>query len=134
MRPTYSTTAVYFGKPHSQLALFLIDSCLPARRILEWQSADFIYQRDLEAAQPAHDFKIWRYATEHGLTILTRDRDFADLMLPRSPPPRVVFFELGRIRLPEIRAFIARNWLSVAELSEQCKLVYVSPAGLEGVA
>jgi predicted nuclease of predicted toxin-antitoxin system len=115
------------------MALFLIDSCLPARRIAEWQSTDFVYQRDLEATQPAHDFIIWRYAAEHGLTILTRDRDFADLMLPRLPPPRVVLFELGRMRLPEIKTFIARNWLSVAELSGQCKLVYVSPAGLEGV-
>ena len=115
------------------MAQFLIDSCLPARRIAEWQSADFIYQRDLELTNPAHDFEIWRYATERGLTILTRDRDFADLMLPRLPPPRVVLFELGRLRLPDIQIFIARNWPAVVEMSRQCKLVYAGPAGLEGV-
>ena len=112
---------------------FIIDSCLPGQRIAEWTTAEYIHQRALEGDTPAHDFTIWRYALANNLTIITKDRDFADLILPRTPPPRVILLRTGSMRLAQMQAFISRNWAAILAVSAQSKLVYVFPEFFQGI-
>jgi predicted nuclease of predicted toxin-antitoxin system len=41
------------------------------------------------------DAAIWEDAKEHGLTFLTKDKDFASLSITWSDPPKVVLLQTG---------------------------------------
>lgn len=41
------------------------------------------------------DTDIWRYAQEHGLIVVTKDRDFYQRSLARGAPPKIVWLRLG---------------------------------------
>ncbi len=54
--------------------------------------------------QNAKDDKIWQYAAEHAMTIVTRDVDFADFQAHYGAPPNVVRLGDGIGRMPEVEA------------------------------
>ena len=110
---------------------YLIDENLPDGRIPVWQATNFLHQRAIEPGRP--DFGIWRYAQEHGLTIITKDLDFAKLAATQTPPPRVIVLRLGGMKLQEMRDFLTENWSAVAALSHDNKLVNVFPGFLQGI-
>ena len=113
------------------MATYLIDENLPDSRIPVWLGAEFVHQRSIEPGR--HDFSIWRYAQAQGLTIVTKDLDFADLALTRMPPPRVILLRLGGMKLSAMRDFLAQNWLSIIELSASNRLVNVFSDYLQGL-
>ncbi len=112
---------------------YLIDENLPDQRIPVWQAANFIHQRAIEPSR--HDSSIWRYARAHGLTVVTKDQDFAELVLAPGhvPPPRVIVLRLGGMKLADMRDFLAQNWPAIVQLSTLNKLVNVFPTFLQGV-
>lgn len=83
---------------------FLIDVNLSSRA-RAWQSEEYETVPDYEW----DDSEIWRHATERGLTIITKDRDFEDRAL-NSAPPQVVRICVGNMRRRPFREFISQNW------------------------
>lgn len=109
---------------------FLIDVNHPYWLSL-WRGDGFVHQRDINPEMP--DKEIWEFAQAHNYTIVTKDADFADRILSQTPPPRVIQFKTGNMKLDTFYNFIQKNWKEIAELSMQCKLVNVFNERIEGV-
>jgi len=43
-----------------------------------------------------------------------------------DPPPRVIHFRTGNMRLAQFREFLMTHWKNIAPLSEKARLVIVS--------
>jgi predicted nuclease of predicted toxin-antitoxin system len=43
----------------------------------------------------ATDETIWRFARDHGFTIVSKDDDFSSLALVRGAPPKVIWLQIG---------------------------------------
>nr|WP_269783485.1 DUF5615 family PIN-like protein [Marinibactrum halimedae] len=57
----------------------------------------------------APDTAVWEYAKEHGLTLLTKDKDFVDYWKRFGPPPKVIRLEIGNSRLQASEALVRNN-------------------------
>ena len=44
------------------------------------------------------DEKIWIYAKENNLTIISLDSDFSNKIIMSSPPPKVIHIRFGNIK------------------------------------
>lgn len=53
-----------------------------------------MHVRDLGMAESL-DTEIWRYAAEHGFTVVTKDADFLQRSLALGFPPKVVWLRIG---------------------------------------
>lgn len=110
---------------------FLIDANLPYRFEL-WRGADFQHVFDLNDEWT--DAEIWRYAHEHDLVIVTKDTDFSDWIILAEPPPRVIHFRVGNMKMRDFHAFTRRIWPQVCNLVETHKLVIVHKQQIECVS
>lgn len=110
---------------------FLIDANLPYRFGL-WHGMEYQHVFDLNDAWP--DSEIWQYARHHNLIIVTKDADFSDWVMLTSPPPRVVHFRVGNMKIRDFHLFVVRVWPKVLELVESCKLVIVHKNHIECIA
>ena len=70
---------------------FLIDVNLPYYFSL-WNNEEFIHQKDIDDEWT--DEKIWNYARQNNLTIITKDSDFSHRIILNSPPPKVIHIRL----------------------------------------
>ena len=109
---------------------FIVDSNLPQTFNL-WRNEDFTYAVSLKI--DGDDNLIWNYAGENDLTILSRDKDFADRMLHSNTPPRVIHFRLGNIRFAQFRELMNNEWERICFFNLNYKLVIVHPDSLEGI-
>ena len=109
---------------------YLIDANLPYRFSL-WRGPDYVHVHDLGEDWP--DAKIWRYACEHRLTIVTKDADFSDLALLNEAPPWVVQLRIGNMRLKVLHVFLNRIWPEIERMLSIHKLVLVYPDRIEGL-
>ena len=75
---------------------YLIDVNLP-RYIPIWASDEFIHQIDIN--DEWSDQEIWKYAKDNSLTIITKDSDFSNRIMASSPPPKIIHFRTGNMRL-----------------------------------
>lgn len=66
----------------------------------------------------ADDRAVWAYAAAHGLAIVSKDADFAQLSAVFGPPPKVIWLRIGngptqdvvallRARAADVQAFLA---------------------------
>jgi predicted nuclease of predicted toxin-antitoxin system len=109
---------------------YLIDNNLPYYFSL-WNKDEYIHQFDL--GDDWHDRRIWEYAMEHKLTIVTKDSDFSNRILFKEPPPRIIHIHLGNMRMKEFHKAISSVWVEVTRMSEEYKLVNVFSDHLEGI-
>lgn len=86
------------------MAKYLIDVNLP-RHISVWSAADCEFVVDMDARW--HDIKIWDYAHANALTIVTKDADFADLVVLRAEGPSVIQVRVGNIKFRELDNFLS---------------------------
>lgn len=56
----------------------------------------------LEGLESASDMTVWRFATEHGFAIVTKDVDFLELQLVRGFPPKLVWVNCGNVSNEEV--------------------------------
>ena len=101
---------------------FLVDVNL-TYRVDVWRSNEFQYLVDID--ETLSDSEIWNYAKLNNLTVLTKDSDFADRIMLSSPPPRIIHFKIGNIRLAKFVLFIDNRWSAIKLASESYKLVSV---------
>jgi len=112
------------------MAHYLIDANLPYR-LNAWRGNEFQHVFDLGDDLP--DREIWEYARLRDLVIVTKDSDFSHWVMLADPPPRVVRFRVGNLRLREFDAMVARTWPRICDLIANHKLVIVFPDAIETI-
>lgn len=112
------------------MAQFLIDVNLPYYFSL-WNSSDYVHQIDLGDSWT--DTKIWDYAKENNLTIITKDADFQNKILTSEPPPKVIHIKIGNLKFKDFHNLIANNWQEILNFNAECKLVIVYSDRIEGI-
>jgi len=78
---------------------YLIDVNLPYYFSI-WNTPEYIHQNDI--GDDWTDEKIWDYAKEKNLTIISKDADFSNRILIKSPPPKVIHIRLGNMKIKEL--------------------------------
>jgi predicted nuclease of predicted toxin-antitoxin system len=109
---------------------YLIDANLPLK-ISVWRTEEFEFVNNINDEWT--DGEIWDYAKSKNLTIVTKDADFSHRIIVSRPPPRIIHFKIGNVKLREFELFINGIWESVKKLSENNKLVNVFFDRIEAV-
>ncbi|MBI4724503.1 MAG: DUF5615 family PIN-like protein [Rhodomicrobium sp.] len=110
---------------------FLIDANLP-RYISVWNSQDCTFVIDIGAT--LRDTEIWSYAEAHNLTIVSKDADFANLVLVSDTGPSVVHIRVGNMKFRELDGFLARSWNDICDLSSRYRLIQVFADRIEAIS
>lgn len=113
------------------MSRFLIDANLPYRFSL-WRGED--YQHAFDLGDDLSDQAIWEYAKHADMVIVTKDADFSDWIMLSDPPPRVVHFRVGNMRLRDFHVFVQQLWPQVCRLIASHKLIIIRTAEIECVA
>lgn len=101
---------------------FLVDVNLP-RNTSIWRDDEFIFVVEIDPKMKDSD--IWHYAKTNDLTILTKDSDFSNRIVVSDPPPKVVHFQIGNMRLHKFKRFIDEHWPAIKAHLTDHKLVIV---------
>lgn len=112
------------------MAKYLVDVNLPYYFSL-WKSDDFIFQRDINSS--ATDEEIWKYAQENNLTIITKDSDFSNKILLKTPPPKVVHIRTGNMKMKVFHDFLKKMWPEIIRLNQNHKMVSVFNDRIEAI-
>jgi predicted nuclease of predicted toxin-antitoxin system len=110
---------------------FLIDANLPTG-LPTWKKESFLFVAEIDPEWS--DSEIWSYARKNDCTIVTKDADFSNRIIIVHPPPRVIHFRIGNMRLRELITFIDKKWPSIERASKSHKLVNVYLDRIESVA
>jgi predicted nuclease of predicted toxin-antitoxin system len=81
-----------------------------------------------------NDGRLWDYAREHRLTIVTKDADFSARIIVSEPPPWIVHLRFGNLRRREFHLLLARLWPQVEALLPGHKLLNVYADRVEAVS
>jgi len=112
------------------MSKYIIDANLPYYFSL-WNNEDYVHVIDIDPHMK--DSEIWKYAKENGLTIVTKDADFSDLVLLNNPPPRVIHIKLGNMKMKDFHNAIDSIWEDVLKMSSEYKLVRAYKDKIEGI-
>ena len=66
----------------------------------------------------ASDEAVWRYAREHGFTLVSKDADFYELSLLRGPPPKIVWIRRGNCSTAQIATLLRAHAEHIAGLTD----------------
>jgi predicted nuclease of predicted toxin-antitoxin system len=61
------------------------------------------------------DADVWQRAKELGYTIVTKDKDFANLSLVWGSPPKVIFLQLGNCSVEQIENRLRSGAVLISE-------------------
>lgn len=73
----------------------------------------------------ATDSRIWAFAAENDLVILTKDSDFSDRIQLSGPPPKVIHLRVGNMRRAVFLSWLFKRWPAIEEAAQEHKLVNV---------
>ncbi len=80
------------------------------------------------------DSKIWAFAKQNDLVIVSKDADFSDRVMLAVPPPRVVHPVFGNLRRTAYHAYLASVWPKIESLIKHRKWVRVFLDRIESVS
>ena len=97
---------------------------LPALLTAEFPGAEQVIAAGLASAD---DRTVWAYAAAHGLAVVSKDSDFAQLSASLGPPQKVIWLRVGncptrdvvallRSRVADVQTFLADPTSDVLEL------------------
>ena len=109
---------------------YLIDVNLP-RHLELWNDEAYLHQCDLGDDWP--DSKIWKFAQEKDLTIITKDSDFSSRIIFHIPPPKVIHIRLGNLKIKQLNDALSIIWHDILALNATHKLVNIFPDRIEGI-
>lgn len=109
---------------------FLFDANIPSR--LQFKPALPLLSLSAIGQNPT-DSEVWNYAAIHRLVIVSKDTDFSDRIIIRTPPPWVVHIRFGNMRKREFHRALARLWPQIEMLIKTHKLVNVYVDRAEGI-
>ena len=77
------------------------------------------------------DTEVWSYAREHGLTIVTKDRDYREISQARGHPPKVFLITLPNCSTAQIASLLRQHHADLASLqqADEKALLEVDPPG-----
>lgn len=110
---------------------FLIDANLPME-VPTWRKQSFLFVAEID--EEWSDSEIWDYARKNAHTIVTKDADFSNRIIIAEPPPKVIHFRIGNMRLRQLIAFIDEKWPAIERASKTHKLVNVYLDRIESIA
>ena len=113
------------------MAKYLIDENLPYYFSL-WDNGDFVHVRDLIGIKT--DNEIWEIAKERHLVIVSKDSDFSNKIMFRSPPPKVVHIRYGNVRIQKLHELLDKNWGQIEKEIKDHKLVNVFIDRIESIS
>ena len=79
---------------------------------------------DILGGSPS-DTRLWNYARERELIIVTKDADFSDRIMLDLPPPWIVHLRFGNLRRKDYHALLAKMWPNIEALLPAHKLICV---------
>ncbi|HEY1171718.1 MAG TPA: DUF5615 family PIN-like protein [Verrucomicrobiae bacterium] len=109
---------------------FFFDENLPSRLTFS-PSLPVHFTSELGASPD--DTSVWNEARQREWVIVTKDADFSDRIIIRSPPPWVVHLRFGNMRKVQFHAVLARLWPQIESLLKNHKLVNVYLDRVEGI-
>lgn len=95
---------------------FLVDNQQPpalARFIESDLGAKAMHVSDVEL-RDASDAEVWRYASLNGLIVISKDEDFADMLLQR-PAAKLIWVRIGNCRRAYLLEVFGRIWPRIME-------------------
>ncbi|WKD50607.1 DUF5615 family PIN-like protein [Microbulbifer spongiae] len=70
----------------------------------------------------SRDSRVWEYAQEHNLALLTKDKDFVDYWRRFGPPPKVIRLDIGNnMQVRSIETLMKTNKRRVLEFLAEPK-------------
>lgn len=78
-----------------------------------FSGSEHVYRIGLEMA---NDPKIWEYAKENDLIIVTKDADFGDISVLRGFPPKLIWIRRGNCKTATIATILMENRDAIANL------------------
>ena len=78
--------------------------------------------------EESDDRDVWKFARDKGFTLVTKDADFADLVILRGPPPKVVWLRLGNCSTNEVEMLIRTHSAVIQELDDDDAVGFISLA------
>ena len=87
------------------------------RRLLADVYEGCAHVRDLGMAESL-DTEIWRYAAEHGFTVVTKDSDFLQRSLTLGFPPKVVWLRIGNCSVAESAQLLREKYIRIRYFHE----------------
>ena len=112
------------------MPVYLIDANLP-RWFKPWSGSEYVFADDFGPSW--QDSEVWRYASLHKLTIVTKDADFLHRSIAAASPPRVIHFRTGNLTMRRFHEIVAPIWNEVCLLSAANPIVQVFPDRIEVV-
>jgi len=67
----------------------------------------------------ASDTDVWRYAAEHGYTIVSKDADFHQRSLLFGGPPKVVWLRVGNCTVAETATILRERYVVIRRFIEE---------------
>lgn len=110
---------------------YLVDENLPYYFSL-WKNERFIHVYDLKEIKT--DREIWDYAATNNLVIISKDSDFSNKIMYKSPPPKVIHIRYGNIRIQQLHLLLSNIWNEIEEEIKDHKLVNVFVDRIESIS
>ena len=110
---------------------FLIDENLPYYFSL-WDNDKFVHVHDLAGIKT--DIEIWDYAKENDLIIVSKDSDFSNKIMYKSPPPKVIHIRYGNIRIQKLHELLTNIWSEIENEIKDHKLINVYIDRIESIS
>jgi predicted nuclease of predicted toxin-antitoxin system len=72
----------------------------------------------LKGLDRATDDEVWKWALEHGFTIVTKDADFNELSTLRGFPPKIIWIRVGNCTTTQIEKLIRTHYETIQQMQE----------------
>ena len=109
---------------------FYFDHNIP-REISFGTSCPIVAGEELGASPK--DSKVWEFARENDLTIVTKDADFSIRISVSSPPPKVIHLRIGNLKRKAFLRLLSTMWPRIEATLKTHKLVNVYLDRVEGI-
>lgn len=107
---------------------YLIDVNLPKFfSFFNKENFSFVEDIDLQLS----DTKIWEYAIQNNMIIVTKDTDFYDRYLISEQKPKIIFLQLGNVSLSELYLYFKQNWKIIEREIAKGSLVIAKPTHIQ---
>jgi predicted nuclease of predicted toxin-antitoxin system len=80
---------------------------------------------DLERAD---DSTVWKYAAEHGFTIISKDSDFHQRSLLFGYPPKVIWVRLGNCSTGDVEELLRRSSADIRRFQDDDEAAFLALA------
>lgn len=109
---------------------YIVDANLPCYFEL-WNNPRFVHVKNLNDEWT--DEEIWEYSKENDLIIISKNADFSNKIVVKSPPPKVIHIKVGNLKIRDLHKFLNDNWPAIEKKIKKFKLLNVYNDRIEGI-